>query len=736
MKISKYLAPVILSLLSATYIAQAQIVNPSQPATGVPVAGTGISVAGQTVSVNYGVANSPFTGNMSVGGTFGVTGASTLGALNAGTATLGATSATTLSASSTVSGAGFTSLFASPPSIGSTAAGTGAFTTLANSSTFTSTGAAVLNGAVSGTGLTTYEANLNHVQTVLNVAALRAVSCVPGLLYKDQGYTTLGDGGDAQYVCNGADTTSADNGGSILASASVFRLYLQAPNARISVKAFGAKGNGTGNDQPAIQAAINYINPNVWNASFNYQQGGGVVYFPKGVYEITSGVYLQPFVTLEGDGPDGWTGGGAGTGVTALTSPPNGSIIYANFGVSAQVAIDTTNYLQATGVNYGNQTLGIIPQANFPATYSPCQGVAMRNIGVYTPTAVAVGVRLQGSSVSKFDNVSIIGFNTGMIVNSSYVYQHTNLFILYNQVGIFTTQSSVGKINGLIDGSGWGTSNGSVITPNGLVTSGNKPFYWSTNDTNYNPTSLYYLNNLPMQVVSVTAQHTGRAMYAETTNVNSQYFYVEDLPFLTSGPTPGAFNAYNASTTTGNTLLFDQLFSAANGTTLFNNVTNTPMTVTSFSGIQGTTYGPTGTGMLTLGPNFARNGAYGDTAYDSRITYSNPIYTTYTPSLTNITGTGVTATGACAKVGQIYHCTVNITGTTITATGGGASSISTPFNGTGGYPALARNSSASVAVSSLANVGNGQMQTNANLYIPAISVGVSQISITWDAYPN
>ena len=68
--------------------------------------------------------------------------ASTGGAVNG---TVGATTPntgafTTLSASSTVSGAGFTSLFASPPPVGSTAANTGAFTTLSASSTVSGTG--------------------------------------------------------------------------------------------------------------------------------------------------------------------------------------------------------------------------------------------------------------------------------------------------------------------------------------------------------------------------------------------------------------------------------------------------------------------------------------------------------------------------------------------------------------------------------------------------------------------
>lgn len=60
----------------------------------------------------------------------------------AGTFTAGAF--TTLSASSTVSGAGITALFASPPAIGSTAASTGAFTTLSASSTVSGTGITAL----------------------------------------------------------------------------------------------------------------------------------------------------------------------------------------------------------------------------------------------------------------------------------------------------------------------------------------------------------------------------------------------------------------------------------------------------------------------------------------------------------------------------------------------------------------------------------------------------------------
>ena len=67
---------------------------------------------------------------------------SSIGATTAGTGAF-----TTLSASSTVSGAGFSNYFAAPPTIGNTTPNTGAFTTLSASST------------VSGTGFSTYLAS-------------------------------------------------------------------------------------------------------------------------------------------------------------------------------------------------------------------------------------------------------------------------------------------------------------------------------------------------------------------------------------------------------------------------------------------------------------------------------------------------------------------------------------------------------------------------------------------------
>ncbi|MBD2277246.1 glycosyl hydrolase family 28-related protein [Aphanizomenon flos-aquae] len=59
----------------------------------------------------------------------------------------------------------------------------------------------------------------------------------------------------------------------------------------VSVKRFGAKGNGVNDDTKAIQTAIDTV----------YQQGGGVILFPEGVYIVTS-VILKDNITYQGYG--------------------------------------------------------------------------------------------------------------------------------------------------------------------------------------------------------------------------------------------------------------------------------------------------------------------------------------------------------------------------------------------------------------------------------------------------
>ena len=124
------------------------------------------AAAGNGTSVGLNVGSGK---TLNVAGTLVVTGtASTIDAAAIGSSTPDSGAFTTLAASSTVSGAGFSTYLASPPAIGGTAAAAGAFTTLAASGAVTlsggtANGVTYLNGSkvvTSGSALTFDGTNL------------------------------------------------------------------------------------------------------------------------------------------------------------------------------------------------------------------------------------------------------------------------------------------------------------------------------------------------------------------------------------------------------------------------------------------------------------------------------------------------------------------------------------------------------------------------------------------------
>lgn len=126
---------------------------------------------------------------------------------------------------------------------------------------------------------------------VANITALRALLKTGGPHAKTEGYSTAGDGGGWDYRLDLADTTSTDNGGSIIVATDGGR-WKAIDTSEINVKKFGAKGDGVADDTLAIQAAFNSLTT-----------GNGVLRFPVGVFNYTllnfdSAIGLR----LEGEG--------------------------------------------------------------------------------------------------------------------------------------------------------------------------------------------------------------------------------------------------------------------------------------------------------------------------------------------------------------------------------------------------------------------------------------------------
>ena len=69
----------------------------------------------------------------------------------------------------------------------------------------------------------------------------------------------------------------------------------------ISVKAFGAKGDGTTNDRVAIQRALDELYCDTDKSDVRSRRS---LYFPAGEYKIIGSIFIPPHAELSGEGPD------------------------------------------------------------------------------------------------------------------------------------------------------------------------------------------------------------------------------------------------------------------------------------------------------------------------------------------------------------------------------------------------------------------------------------------------
>lgn len=90
---------------------------------------------------------------------------------------------------------------------------------------------------------------------VTNIAALRLVDPATYTKVRTLGYTTAGDAGAGVYYFDPTDTTSTDNGGTVIVGVASSRWKL-VHNGTVTINQFGAKGDNIVDDTLAIQAAI------------------------------------------------------------------------------------------------------------------------------------------------------------------------------------------------------------------------------------------------------------------------------------------------------------------------------------------------------------------------------------------------------------------------------------------------------------------------------------------------
>ncbi|MGV7245054.1 hypothetical protein [Caballeronia sp. M23-90] len=206
-----------------------------------------------------------------------------------------------------------------------------------------------------------------------SIAALQALNPAVYTRAFATGYYAPGDGGGGAYWYSATSTATVNNG-TIIASLTGVGRWLLGYQTSVVPEQFGALGNGTGNDAPAINAALMAV--------------GVVTPRPSSTYRITQPIMVPYGAVLEGPGK------GLFTGVRYQTFGTQGW--YHPQGVSA-IAVD----FGGGSTNEANSAVQLAAQATVQGIsfYYPSQSAATLTPTLYPPTiALTPGTQSNVSS--------------------------------------------------------------------------------------------------------------------------------------------------------------------------------------------------------------------------------------------------------------------------------------------------------------------------------------------------
>jgi len=179
-----------------------------------------------------------------------------------------------------------------------------------------------------------------YVDTIAALQALSTVGLPDGALFVTKGYYAVSDGGGATYNYS-ASSSATDDGGSVIAPTAGTGRYLLQVSESINVRQFGAKGDGTGDDSAAINAAILYVEG----------IGGGSVFFKAGNYSVTSQISISSSkVRLFGEG--------LSSSITYTGTARIAQLLYV--GASANEGVSISNMRLAGGAYQAGKTKYVV----------------------------------------------------------------------------------------------------------------------------------------------------------------------------------------------------------------------------------------------------------------------------------------------------------------------------------------------------------------------------------------
>jgi hypothetical protein len=239
------------------------------------------------------------------------------------------------------------------------------------------------------------------ITQVPNISTLRAstTASLPNSSVYVLGYISGADGGEGPFVYVSTDTTSADNGGTIIVDASGRRWYRETGGQPYSVKWFGAKGDDSTDDTAAFQATANAL-----SLGGTFAAPDGYTFYLNGTLTLPVGVSLKgPYSNIGAPGNN--------------SSAPYGSLSSIRLGTSGGITMSGGSVLDGCL---------IIPQGmTFPQSSS----------SAWTGTAITVA----GDDATVMNSM-IMGFALG-VTSNGFQRLRVNSCNMDNVAGIFLTNS-------------------------------------------------------------------------------------------------------------------------------------------------------------------------------------------------------------------------------------------------------------------------------------------------------
>jgi hypothetical protein len=221
-------------------------------------------------------------------------------------------------------------------------------------------------------------------------------------------------------------------------------------NSIVSVKDFGATGNGVTDDTAAIQAAINSI-PN------------GVVFIPKGTYLVTAAITTKSGITIRGEGAASQILVNTDIEVfNSSTATPSTGIFeacFSDFYINKTVSTATTKYdIHLQNPSFCNMTRLHIKSGHDDSQYS---NTNVGGIWLDRPSGSTASAFCNRVDDCWIQNNSIYFLNiTDSVINGGFVWGHTRQFAIRIRIaggpsGAIAIENVVGIICSKYEGGIW-----------------------------------------------------------------------------------------------------------------------------------------------------------------------------------------------------------------------------------------------------------------------------------------